>query len=74
MSQTLMLLPASNASAARLVRIPADVEHHEAYRHVTGLIAAIEQSSPGCGWEEIAPVLEDHGYEPVDFIVGPAIG
>lgn len=73
MNQVLMLLPASNARKTRLVRIPADIERHEAYRHITGLIAAIEEASPGCDWDEIAPVLEDHGYEAVDFILGPAL-
>lgn len=73
MSPTLMLLPASNARATRLIRIPADIEHHEAYRHVTGLIAALEESSPGSGWDDIAALLEDHGYLPVDFILGPAL-
>ena len=73
MNPTLMILPASNPKATRLVRIPTDLERHEAYRHVTGLIAEIEQSSPGSSWEDIAAVLEDHGYEPVDFILGPAL-
>lgn len=74
MSQSLMLLPARNPRETRLVRIPADIEQHEAYRHITGLIAAIEEASPGCNWDEIAPVLEDHGYEPVEFLLGPALG
>jgi hypothetical protein len=43
MSDTLMILPASDASAIRLVRVPDDFESHEAFRHVTGLIASVEE-------------------------------
>ena len=73
MSDTLMILPAKKCTEIRLVRIPDDLEEHEVFRHVTGLIAAIEEANPDYGWEEIAAELEDHGFEPVDFILGPAL-
>ncbi len=73
MSDTLMILPADNVEAIRLVRVPDEFEQHEAFRHVTGLIASVEEENPGCDWEDIAAVLEDHGFEPVDFVLGPAL-
>ena len=71
MSDTLMILPAPDAAGIRLVRVPDDFESHEAYRHVTGLIAAAEEGDPGCDEDDILAVLEDHGFEIVEFILGP---
>ena len=73
MSDTLMILPSKDCTDIRLVRIPDDIEQHEVFRHVTGLIASIEEEGPGYSWEDIAAVLEDHGFEPVVFILGPAL-
>ncbi|MDH3901091.1 MAG: hypothetical protein OEU51_08615 [Gammaproteobacteria bacterium] len=73
MSDTLMILPAGNTSAIRLVRVPDDFESHEAYRHVTGLIAAAEEQDPDCELDDILAVLEDHGFEAVEFILGPTL-
>jgi hypothetical protein len=73
MSDTLMILPASDPHEIRLVRIPIDYEAHEAFRHVTGLIAAIEEDDPDYEWNDIAGSLADHGFEVVDFILGPAL-
>jgi hypothetical protein len=69
----LMILPAKDKSKIRLVRIPPDYERQEVYRHVTGLIAEVEEGSPGCCWEEVLSVLEDHGFEPVEFQLGPSL-
>ena len=71
MSETLMLLPANDATHIRLVRVPDDFESHEAYRHVTGLIAAAEEQHEPL--DDILADLEDHGFEPVDFILGPEL-
>jgi hypothetical protein len=68
-----MILPASNSSAIRLIRLPDDFEAHEAYRHVTALIATIEEQQPDCSSDDILATLEDHGFEPVEFILGPAL-
>jgi hypothetical protein len=73
MSDTLMILPAADPSAIRLVRVPSDYEEHEVFRHVTGLIGQLEEENPDYEWEDIAAVLEDHGFETVDFILGPAL-
>ena len=73
MSDTLMVLPATNHTAIRLIRVPPDFEAHEAYRHVTGLIASVEEHDPDYSWEDIESVLDEHGFEPVEFILGPAL-
>jgi len=73
MSETLMILPASDTRAIRLVRVPDDYESHEAFRHVTGLIAAVEEQDPDCKPDDIVAELEDHGFETVEFILGPTL-
>lgn len=71
MSNTLMILPANSTRDIRLVRVPDDFESHEAFRHVTGLIATVEEQDPDCDQDDILAVLEDHGFEAVEFILGP---
>jgi len=73
MMPELMILPARDKTKIRLVRIPPDHEGQEVYRHVTGLIAEVEEGSPGCCWEEVLATLEDHGFEPVEFQLGPSL-
>ena len=73
MNETLMILPSGNADAIRLVRVPEDFESQEAYRHVTGLIAAAEEQNPDCDWEDIQSILEEHDFETVDFVLGPSL-
>ncbi|MBI5460716.1 MAG: hypothetical protein HY941_00835 [Gammaproteobacteria bacterium] len=73
MSDMLMILPARDPGKIRLVRMPADLEAHEAFRHVTGLIAGAEESNPDYRWDDIAAILEDHGFETVEFVLGPEL-
>ncbi len=73
MSDNLMILPAADKSKIRLVRIPPDFEDQEVYRHVTGLIAQVEEQDPGCTWEDVLTMLEDRGFEPVEFQLGPSL-
>jgi len=73
MSNRLMVLPAHDYNVTRLVKIPDDFEDHEVYRHVTGLIADVEEKNPDYQWDDILAVLEDHGFEAVEFILGPAL-
>ena len=73
MDNKLMILPAKDHNAIRLVRIPEDFEEHEVFRHVVSLIADVEQQNPNYSWEDIATLLEDHGFEPTEFILGPAL-
>ena len=72
MSDNLMILPADKPENIRLIRIPDDFEEHEAYRHVTGMIAKVEEE-PGYDWDDILDMLEDHGFEAVEFILGPTL-
>lgn len=73
MNDRLMILPARESTAIRLVRVPDDFERHEAFRYVTGLIASVEEKNAGYELEEIAAVLEDNGFEPVEFVLGPSL-
>ena len=73
MNNKLMILPAKDHKAIRLIRMPEDFEEHEVFRHVVGLIAEVEEQNPDYGWDDIAAVLEDHGFEPVEFILGPEL-
>ena len=73
MPNTLMILPAADKTQIRLVRVPPDFEGQEAYRHVTRLIAQVEEQNPGYAWEDVIAMLEDHGFEAVDFQLGPAL-
>ena len=67
-----MILPAKDRNDIRLIRIPEDFEEHEVYRYVTGLIAQAEENSE-CDWEEISDLLEEKGFETVEFIMGPSL-
>lgn len=73
MTDTLMILPARTTGAIRLIRIPEDFEPQEAYRLVTGLIAAAEEQNPDCDWEDIQSILEEHDIETLEFILGPKL-
>lgn len=73
MSNKLMILPAGKRSDIRLIRIPDDFDEHEVYRHVTGLIAEVEEDNPDYSWDDIQAMLEDHGFDAEPFILGPAL-
>ncbi len=72
MSKNLMILHANDPANIRLIRVPDDFEQHEVYRYVTGLIAKVEEDSEYT-WDDILELLEDRGFELVDFILGPSI-
>lgn len=72
MSNNLMILYANEPENIRLIQIPDDFEEHEAYRYVTGLIAKAEEDSEYT-WDDILDLLEDKGFEPVDFVLGPSL-
>ena len=69
----LMILPSKDTTQIRLIQVPDDYEHHEAFRHVTGLIAQVESEDPDYKWEDVAEALEAQGYEIVDFLLGPTL-
>ncbi len=74
MAPRFMILPSRDPRKIQLVQIPQDMEEHEAYRHATGLIAVLEEESPHCTAEQVLDVLEDHGFRPVEFFMGPELG
>lgn len=67
-----MILPAKDTKDIRLLRIPDDFEEHETFRYVTGLIAKAEESSD-YDWDDILDLLEQKGFEVVEFILGPQL-
>ena len=73
MKKRLMILPANESRVIRLIRVPDDFEEHEAFRYVTGLIAGVEEETPDYTLEDITAALEDSGFEPVEFILGPSL-
>lgn len=72
MNKNLMVLPAKEPKDIRLLQIPNDFEEHEAYRYVTGLIAKAEESSD-YDWDDILDLLEQKGFEAVEFVLGPQL-
>ena len=73
MKTKLMILPSHDYQAVRLVKIPEDYEEHEVFRHVTGIIAQVEENDPEYDWNDVLSALEDKGFENVEFILGPAL-
>ena len=73
MPSRLMILPSKIFEQIRVVSVPDDFEEHEVYRHITGIIATVQEENPDCRWEDVAEVLEDYGFSPVDCILGPEL-
>ncbi len=73
MDKRLMILPAHDYNSIRLVKIPEDYEEHEVFRHVTGIIAQVEENDPDYKWDDVLSALEDRGFETVEFLLGPAL-
>jgi hypothetical protein len=73
MEERLMVLPSKDVGRIRVVTVPQDMSPHEAYRYVTGLIAEVPRTGED-GWvEDVLDVLEDHGFETVEFSLGPPL-
>lgn len=73
MTQSLMVLPSSDPARIRLVTIPEDLAPQEAYRMVTGLAAEVEEATGAEGLTDILETLEERGFEPVEFVLGPTL-
>jgi len=73
MSAKLILLPGKTLELTHVVKIPEHYDGHEAFRHTTGLIAGIEESNPDYTWDDVAEELEAHGFEVLEYILGPAV-
>lgn len=72
MNNNLMVLSSKTPKNIHLLSIPDDFEQHEAYRYVTGLIAKAEEESD-CDWDDILDLLEQKGFQEVEFILGPSL-
>jgi hypothetical protein len=53
--------------------MPEDYGEHEVYRHVTGVIANVEELIPDYDWDDILEQLEEHGFSEVEFLLGPEL-
>jgi hypothetical protein len=74
MENRYMILPANRCQDIVLLSIPEDFGEEEAYRFVTGLIAQVEEESPkSYNRDEIVDALEDHGFQRIDFELGPEL-
>ncbi len=74
MAERLLLLPSGENGKIRLVKVPNDVDENEAFRHTTGIIASVEEAKPDHSLEDIEDALEEHGFQLVNFILGPELG
>ena len=73
MVQRLMVLPSKDVGRIRLVTVPEDMGAQEAYRYVTGLIAGAERAREERWVDDVLDLLEDHGFEGVEFALGPSL-
>ena len=73
MENKLMLLPSKDSKNIRLIKMPDDYEEQEVYRHVTGVIANVEELIPDYDWDDILERLEEHGFSEVDVLLGPEL-
>jgi len=73
MNRKLMILPSNDPNRIKLIMIPADYDEHEVYRHVTGIIAQVEESQSNYQWEDVLLALEDLGFENLEYILGPTL-
>lgn len=73
MAKRLMVLPSKDVSKLRLVRVPEDLSAHEAYRSVTRLLSEVERTGGDQWLESALDLLEDHGFEQVEFTLGPPL-
>lgn len=73
MADKVMILPSKEFNKIRLVTVPEDCENQEAFRKVTGLIAEAEENNPNYTWEDIASELEECGFHPKEFQLGPVL-
>ncbi len=73
MTGRIMVLPSKNPARIRLVTVPQDLGPQEAYRLVTGLVAEVEEAAGDEGLADVLEALEGRGFEPLDFVLGPAL-
>ncbi len=72
MSDKLIYLPASTPARCRVLQMPNDMEAHEAFRNITGIIARLEElgeSDP----DELDDAFESNGFKVMDLAIGPEL-
>jgi hypothetical protein len=69
----MMVLPSADSARIRLLSIPEDMESQEAFRHATGVISGVEESTPDYSLEDIEEALEEQGFQPLEFVLGPTL-
>jgi hypothetical protein len=67
----MMFLPAKLPEMSHLLEVPDDYQEQEAFRHVTGVIAAVEEQ--GGTIDDIIEALEARGFISLEFSLGPAL-
>ena len=73
MAKRLMVLPSKDVGRIRVVTMPEDMSPHEAYRSVTGLVSEVERTGKDQWVEDVLDLLEDHGFDGVEFTLGPPL-
>ncbi len=73
MAKRFMVLPSKDVGKIRLVTVPEDLSPHEAYRSVTSLIAQVEWTGEDQWVGKVSDLLEDHGFEQLNFVLGPPL-
>jgi hypothetical protein len=73
MAERLMVLPSKDTAKIRLVRVPEDMSPQEAYRSVTGLVSEVERTEEDLWLDEVLDLLDDQGFQGVEFELGPPL-
>jgi hypothetical protein len=73
MSCKVMVLPSQDVNKIGVIRIPDDFDEHTAFRNAVALVSAVQEENPDWNWDDISAELEENGFEPVEFIIGPEL-
>ena len=68
-----MLLPSKTFENSLLVTLPDDVDSHAAFRCAVSVIAEAETEGQEDTKQEIILALEDHGFQVIEYLLGPEI-
>lgn len=69
----LMVFPSSDPDHIKVMQVPDDFEEHEIYRCATSIISAVQEGNRNCSWDEVEEGLEENGFKPVEFVLGPEL-
>ena len=71
--KNVMLLPSKTFENSLLVTLPDDVDSHAAFRFAVSVIAEAETEGLEDTKQAIILALEDHGFQIIDYLLGPEI-